>query len=440
MFDNLVWTEQKRPSNACSDMLTLKRPGLIASATPWLGGVMVLVWMLTVPSLPAHAQQNEEDLRAQRASTEQRLQQLEKQIQREKNRLQQTREQQQTTQKKLTSLRREIALREELVSTYQTRLNQLERERRHLRDTLSTLQTRLNTLREEYQRRLVHAYKYGRLHDLALLLASQSINQMLIRARYLRRFAADRRAQRGAIRTATQELRQSRERLAKKRAETRELLIDARTERENLRALERDRRQVIQELRSRESKIKKQLEQKRQQAKQLEQRIQELIARAQRNDTGESPESQPGRSAAFANLSASFRKNRGQLPWPTDGVVTVEFGNQVDPTYQTSTYHPGIRIATNPANQVHAVFDGTVAGINFVAGYGTYVVIRHGDYLSVYSNFSSLAITEGEQVNAGQLIGRSGTEDEPLGASLFFGVVNRSSSDFVDPIGWLSAR
>lgn len=399
-----------------------------------LGSVVLYVGVvaLLVFSRPAHSQSPT----AQRESTENQLEQLEQQIERERNRLQETEEAQKATQEKLKSLQREIALREKLVSTYQTRLKQLGQERTRLRDTLSTLQQRLATLRDEYQRQLVHAYKYGRLHDLALLLASRSINQMLIRARYLRRFAADRRQQRSTIQTAADEVRNSREQLAEKRAETRRLLAEARTERQNLRALERDRREVIENLRDRRSEIEQQLEQKQEQAEELEQRIQKLVARTEREGDATSAEA----SEFSANLSASFQKNRGSLPWPVEGAVTVEYGNQVDPVHETTTYHPGIQIATNPESPVRAIFDGTVTGIDFVPGYGTYVVIQHGEYLSVYSNFSSLSISESERIEAGQVLGRSGTESEPRGASLFFGLVNRSTSEFVDPSTWLSTR
>ncbi len=400
----------------------------------WNGALVVGLLAALILAPPARGQ----DTQARRESTEKRLEQLEKQIQREKGRLQDTREAEQATQKKLKSLQREIALREKLVSTYQTRLTQLERERTQLRDTLSTLQQRLGTLREEYRRRLVHAYKYGRLHDIALLLASRSINQMLVRARYLRRFASDRRTQRNAIQRAAQEVRSSREELAEKRAETRQLLAEARTERENLRALERDRREVIETLRARRSELQKEIEEKQRQAQELERRIQKLVARAEQGDTDAA--APPQRPEVSAKLSASFRKNRGSLPWPVEGAVTVDFGDQVDPVHGTSTYHPGILIATTPKSPVRAIFDGTVTGIDFVPGYGTYVVIRHGEYLSVYSNFSSLSIAEDQRIEAGQVLGRAGTENEPRGASLFFGVVNRSNSEFVDPSRWLSSR
>lgn len=409
---------------------------------PWRAGPspIALLVALVVAGLGAglwpHSAAAQE-VQVQRQATQRRLQQLEQQIARERDRLQDTQQAQEATQKKLTSLRREIALREELVSTYQTRLAQLEQERTRLRDTLATLQDRLAGLRTEYRARLVRAYKYGRLHDLALLLASRSINQMLVRARYLRHFAADRRRQRQKVQRAAAHVRTSRTALARKRAETKQLLADARTERQNLRALERNRRRVIDELRARRSELQQQIDRKQQQARELRRRIQALVRRADRAADARTDAPPPGFGA---NLAASFQKNRGTLPWPVDGAVTTEFGPQVDPVHGTSTDHPGILIATSPRSLVRAVFDGIVTSIDFVPGFGTYVVVRHGDYLSVYANLSNLSIATDQQVQAGEVIGQAGTADEPRGASLFFGLVNRANQEFVDPARWLSSR
>jgi septal ring factor EnvC (AmiA/AmiB activator) len=162
------------------------------------------------------------------------------------------------------------------------------------------------------------------------------------------------------------------------------------------------------------------------------------VARANREAEDASAGNSP--PSISESLAASFQQNRGALPWPAEGAVTVGFGDQVDPVHGTTTYHPGILIATRPEAPVQAIFDGVVSGIDFVPGYGTYVVVRHGEYLSVYSNFSSLSISENQRISAGQVLGQSGTENEPRGASVFFGVVNRSTSEFVDPSQWLSTR
>jgi septal ring factor EnvC (AmiA/AmiB activator) len=402
--------------------------------TAWWVVLPIVVGLL---ASPARAQQ---ELQARRASTEERLQNLQEQIKRDQGRLKKAAEAEKATQQKLETIEREIALREELVATYQQRLDQLEQERTALRDTLNHLQGQLDELQREYRNRVVHAYKYNRIPDLALILASRSINQMLVRIRYLQRFAQQRRRQRSDVKQAARQVRRSRKKLKQKQAQTRELLAEAKTERENLRALKADREQVIQQLRSRRSELKEEIQDKQSQAQQLERQIRQIAAKIERRKEQQSEAEKKQQAALSANLSTSFKKNKGQLPWPASGAITEGFGDRVDPVHGTTTFHPGILIATNPKEEVQAVFRGTVSGIDFVPGYGTYLVVRHGEYLSVYSNFSNLYVSQGDKVTAGQTLGLSGTQEEPRGAGVFFAVFDRSKSTSVDPTAWLSAR
>ena len=380
-----------------------------------------------------------QDSSTARQAPKERLEALQEQIARDESRLAETQEKTQASLETLENLKREIALREDLVRTRNRRIRELKREQAALRDTLQRMQTRLDDLRSEYRNRVVHAYKYGRMHDLALILASRSVNQMLIRVRYLRRFAQQRRDKQQAVRAAAQEVAARRETLAQKREQTESLLADARAEQENLRTLQAERRRLVSTLQERESELQAQLQRKREQAQQLEQRIREIAARSRREAEGQPAAEQAASTAAYASLSASFEDNRGSLPWPADGVITESFGDHVS-DYGTSTYHPGVLIATNPASPVRAVFRGEVTGIDFVPGYGTYLVIQHGDYLSVYSNFSSVRVSTGQRVETGQRLGESGTQSEPRGAGVFFAVFDTSKSTSVDPLDWLAAR
>ncbi|PSQ67149.1 MAG: peptidase M23 [Bacteroidetes bacterium QH_1_61_8] len=356
---------------------------------------------------PTHAQ---ERLQARRASTQERLSNLKQQIERSQTQLQKTAKREKATQEELENLEREIALREELVATYQRRLEQLEQERAALRDTLKQLRGRLVNLQEEYQARVRYAYKYNRIPDLALILASRSINQMLVRIRYLQRFAQQRQRQRSEVKTAAAQVQESRKRLE----------------------------EVIRQLRSRRSELEMEIKQKQSQARELQQQVQEIANKIERRNAQKSESEQAQRAAVAANLSASFEASKGTLPWPADGAITEGFGDQVDPVHGTKTFHPGILIATNPGAQVRSVFEGTVSGVDFVPGYGTYLVVRHGDYLSVYSNFSDLYVSPGDPVEAGQVLGLAGTSEEPRGAGVFFAVFDRSQNAPTDPTVWLA--
>jgi len=388
---------------------------------------------------PLYAQ----DIGDERRNTQQRLESLKSQIQQDQQRLQETTKEEKATVDRLEQIKREIALREELVSTYERRMQQLREERSELRDTLDVLEGRLDELREEYKAHAVHAYKYGRLHDVALILASESVTQMLVRVRYLRRFAEQRRTQESAIRAAAEQFNRRQRELEASQKKTQQLLAEARSERQNLSRLQKDRRTVVAELRSRRSELQQEITRKERAARELEEQIRELVARAEARDRRarvSGSASAPARAADYARLSATFQQNRGSLPWPAEGAVTEGFGNRVDPVHGTETYHPGILIATNPEQSVRAVFEGVVTGIDFVPGYGTYLVIRHGDYLSVYSNFSTLFVSQGDRVDTGEVIGHAGTANEPRGAGLFFAVFDKNKNTSVDPMRWLGGR
>ncbi len=399
--------------------------------------VGVLAWAASGLA-PAQAQ----TAAAEREQTEARLQSLRQQIADDRQRLEQAEAAETSARERLAQIQREMALREELVSTYRQRRGQLAREARALEASLSETSDRMDALRAEYRRRAVHAYKYGRLHDLALILSAQSINQMLIRARYLHRFAEARRAQRAALEATAEELRTRQAKLAENRARTDELLAEARAERARLRRLEGDREQVIADLRARRSSLRDELERKQAAAQELEARIQKLIARAREEAAGSVGRTAPTAEelAEYANLSASFEQNAGRLPWPAEGAVTEGYGNRVDPVHGTTTYHPGILIATRPRAPVRCVFDGEVLGLDFVPGYGDYLVVRHGDYLSVYSNFSDVGVREGQRVQAGQVLGRAGTEAQPRGVGVFFAVFDQTEGGATNPGRWLKRR
>jgi len=401
--------------------------------------LMVLFMGSVLPTAPSAFSQSISD---ERESTEARLDALKEQIERDEQRLRETTQAEQASLQRLDQIQREIALREELVSTYERRMGQLRAEREGLRDTLDVLERRLSRLRGEYQQYAEHAYKYGRLRDVALIMASESVSQMLVRVRYLRRFAEQRREQQASIRAAARQISRRTQDLQASEEKTENLLAEARTERENLSKLQTDRQSLVAQLRDRRSELRQEIDRKEASAQALERQIRDLVARAEARNrrTRSASASSAARAAEYARLSATFEQNRGSLPWPAEGAVTEGFGNRIDPVHGTETYHPGILIATNPRATVRAVFDGVVTGVDFVPGYGTYLVIQHGDYLSVYSNFSSLFVSQGDEIEAGDILGRTGTREEPRGAGLFFAVFDKEQNTSVDPSGWLSRR
>lgn len=369
---------------------------------------------------------------ADREATEERLRDLRYQIEQDQQRLAETAEAEKATLSTLEQIDREIALRQELLQTYRRRVNEIERESDSLRSSMAALERDLADLRERYQSRAKHAYMYGRMHDLALILSASSINQMLVRARYLNRFADQRRTRLEEIRATTSELQTRREDLETNLARNEELLRETEVEQRNMTRLQQSRRQVVNQLRGQRTAIQADIDRKRAAARDLENRIQQLIA-AESGRTARTESTFD--AAAYAALSGSFLDNRGRLPWPSRGVVREPFGDIVNPVYGTRTPNPGILIDTPPQAEVRSVFQGTVVDVDIMPDYGTIVVVQHGEYRSVYSNFSVLYVEVGDEVDAGHLLGRSGTDAQPKGPALFFAIFRNGQA--VDPSPWL---
>ena len=371
----------------------------------------------------------------ERASTEQRLRELRQQIAEGEKQLYNAEEAEQASLQTLKNLDRELAIRKELTSNYQTRLTELAEESDSLRASLDQLEEDLGVLKEQYRRRAIHAYKYGRLHDLALILSANSINQMLVRARYLNRFADQRRKKLDEFQESVTALEDRRTKLVEARVQTQLLLREARNEQQNMQRLQQNRRGVIRQLQDQQTVIARELDKNREAASAFEARIRDLIAaETARRRAASNPQDE----VDFAGLSGSFMSNKGQLPWPVRGVVVEPYGGVVNPVHGTTTPNPGVLIATKPQTEVRSVFAGSVLSVSVIPEFGTYVAIAHGEYQSVYSNFSMIYVSEGAAVTAGQIIGRAGTDAEPKQAGIFFGLF-KDGVPF-NPMPWLRPR
>ncbi|MBO6575604.1 MAG: peptidoglycan DD-metalloendopeptidase family protein [Rhodothermales bacterium] len=374
----------------------------------------------------------ESGLRDTRASFQAELDDLRSKISATEKALNQTKNRESSSLRMLTQLNRDIALREEVVRTFEARIAQLTNERDSVFAQVEHLSTEIQALKEEYQARATHAYKYGRMHDLALIFSAASINQMLVRVNYLNRFSDARRKQVDEIRETTNILEDRRRDLLETLAYTEETLAEARQEREQLFDQKRERQRVVRALRQEKGKLETQLAQRRKAEEDLAGRLEALIAEERRRalaagNTGFN-------AAEFAALTGSFETNRGRLPWPARGTVVERFGVQVNEEYGTRTTNQGIVVATTPAADVRSVFEGRVIGIDAMPVYGTYVMVSHGDYVTVYGNLSKVYVTPQQALTAGQLVGQAGTESDPYGAGYFFGL---SKDGFVDPAAWL---
>ena len=395
---------------------------MIRSFTILLFGFLSLA--ILVPDV-AQAQSKEE--------TEQRLRVLQDQITLDVVKISETEELEQASLKALEDLEREIAVRENIIDTNQRLLAQIEQSRDSLASSLGVLEEELDYHRQQYQKRAIHAYKYGRLHDVALILAARSINQMLIRIRYLNQFSEQRESRLGQILASTTAIKDRRTEIDENAAQAQELLQQASGEQNNLKQLRTQRNQMVNQLKQQRGALQTDLEEKQLEAQRLETLIRQIISNE--GSRRANVPANPVTDAANAEISSAFFANKGILPWPAEGAVIEAFGTIINPVYSTQSYNPGILISTTPSAAVSAVFQGEVNAVYTMPEFGRVITISHGEYTSLYGNLSVMYGQAGARVEPGQLIGRAGTESEPKGNAVFFAIFQNGSE--VNPTTWL---
>ena len=141
----------------------------------------------------------------------------------------------------------------------------------------------------------------------------------------------------------------------------------------------------------------------------------------------------------MTEYETNFVASKSDLNWPVNSsTISKKFGITRNPIYGTRTKHPGINIVTDPSSEVRVVADGYVFAIQPMPSIGNVVLVKHGSYFTAYGNLSKIHIQNSSIVQAGQVIGESGTENSELGEVIFFMV--RKNSTFLNPEEWLSRK
>ena len=135
-------------------------------------------------------------------------------------------------------------------------------------------------------------------------------------------------------------------------------------------------------------------------------------------------------------VGSNFAENKGRMSFPVErGSVTHRFGRQPHPVFKNIVEENiGIKIAVAPGTRARCVFPGVVSSIQAINGSRT-VVVKHGNYFTVYSNLSSTSVRANQQVSAGTTIGEIGSDFDGT-VTLDFQVWNGTNP--VDPLGWVS--
>ncbi|MBN8686776.1 MAG: peptidoglycan DD-metalloendopeptidase family protein [Chitinophagales bacterium] len=378
----------------------------------------------------------------------------------------------------LNVLVRQINLQEQYISNINRELRNIDDDIYLSELEIYRLNKQLDTLKSQYAKSIVYSYKNRSNYDYVnFIFSAGSFNDAVKRVAYLKSYRAYREKQVSTIQE-TQQLIAQRKQQQLIRKDQKNVALQSQTKQvQQLAVQKKEKDEVVRELKTKEKDLQKQIADKRSRDAKLKNAIFAIIERerikaieeekkrlaaikdAERKTTpvtdpktkpaeprpGTITDSRPKAAPAEktyvplnANetaLAASFKQNYGRLPWPVDnGVVCSNFGtNKIEGTLLTED-NPGITICTSAGAVVKSIFDGEVLSV-FNLGDGMAVMIKHGNYYTIYSNLSSTSIAKGATVKARQAIGKAGSDENGGGKIDLLLMLDKKN---VNPRPWLS--
>lgn len=398
--------------------------------------------------------------------------------------LNQTKNNKKSSLAQLALIRNKISKREALINGIAKQVNVLDAAIQSNQQDVRRLNNELDTLKYRYAKSIVFAYQSRSGYEyLNFLFSAGSFNDAVKRITYLKSYRQNRETQAMAIGLSENNLK-SKINILSENKQDRIKTLSAQTV--QLKVLQDDRKEqdkVVKQLKNKEQEITTQVRQKEAQRRKMQAAIAAVIKRemqeavkrendrlaklkaanAANNKTTAAAEDKTktvpkvgkvegGLKSTTSNrpysaletteegreTSISFENNKGGLPWPVaTGIVNIHFGVESIPGTKLERKSDGIELAVPKGTTVKSVANGTVVYVGDVNGDKT-VLIKHGKYFTAFSCLSSASVSNGQEVRAGTVIGRSGINLDGEGAVLF-SICNEKAVYF-DPENWLKAR
>lgn len=399
-----------------------------------------LLLLLMIGNLQSFSQSVKE-LEKQRKATLQQLETTGKM-------LNETKRNEKATLNKLTIINRNISERKRLINTIGNEIDAINLSMDSLENAKQTLEGELALLKADYAR-LVEESHYSLnmgYSQLLFVLSADTFDRMYRRLRYLQEFASYRRMQAEQIEALQKEIASQNEALAQSRNSKQEILQLREREHDKLSGDQRKQRQMLNSLKQKEKELLAQQKKQQKKADELNSRIERLIAeeikKSEKKNSGKTstsgrPEERMTKEETL--LAGNFEKNKGRLPWPVEkGFVSGKYGVQPHPVLEHVTINnKGIYIQTTSNCEARCVFEGVVTQRFSVPGSNNAVIIKHGNYRTVYANLTEIYVKEGDKVSPKQRIGKIYVDsDNDNKTELYFQVWKDKSLE--NPSLWLA--
>lgn len=339
--------------------------------------------------------------------------------------------------KQLRLLQNGINIRASLIFTLEAEVNMLNESIHETEVKIDQLTIDNSKNREEYARLIYYAYRnHTHYEKLMYILAGVNISQSYQRYRYLKYISAYRVQKANEIESLIVELDLQKAQLNELKNEKLSALEEKEVEQEKLVGQRSRKTAMVNSLRRKESQLREDIKEKERIAREVEARIREIIEEEAR---GLNSKNIYGALTPEQELVGNdFRKNRGKLPWPVEkGIITVGFGRHEIPGLRGSgVQNNGIDITSSPGTEVRTVFEGQVTKVFAILGANYTVLIRHGEFLSVYQNLVNVRVKTGDKVLTKERLGEAFTDETENIASVHFEVWQERN--ILNPEEWIS--
>lgn len=353
---------------------------------------------------------------------------IEKDIEATSKLIKETQKNSKKTTEQIKLLDNQVKNYESLISKINTEMALLDREIYNKKESIAKLKTELNILREQYSRMIYFAYLTRKpANRLVYLFSSHSIMIAWRRMNYFKEYSIIRKAQAAKIKEMSSVIEASLIELEEIRNEKSKLKSSQVKHKQELNLQKSEKDKIIKDLKKQEASLRSELKEKQKEASEIQRKIQAIIeaeiaaskkktnvVNAGNISANKTKVNEYQMTPEETRISNTFAGNKGKMPWPVaQGTITDKFGEHPHPVLpDIKIKNNGIDISSPSGSNARAIYEGNVSAVISAPNGTSMIMIRHGEYLSVYSNINQVFVKKGENVTAKQNIGSVYKNDE----------------------------
>ncbi|MGL1887305.1 MAG: peptidoglycan DD-metalloendopeptidase family protein [Reichenbachiella sp.] len=340
----------------------------------------------------------------------------------------------------LKAINRQIDIRQSLINSINKEIKIIGVDVSELTMITTSLESDLEKLKQEYAEMIYNSYKANHGYNkITFLFSAKTFNQLYLRLKYLEQYADARKVQVEQIGKVRDALNDQKSTLITKKEEQSTLLEDKIKENKNLLSLKSKQNKLVQDLSKREKELKREMAERKKSVQKLDNLIANIVRKEIEKSNANKTSNTIALNEAGTKLSASFEGNKNKLPWPVStGFVSEKFGKHPHPVLKSiMVENQGIDIQTQKDATVNVIFDGEVATTAFVPGMNSVVIVKHGDYYTLYAKLKTVNVKKGQKLLAKQNIGTVFTDGDDI-SELQFQVWKNNVK--LDPEKWLNTK